>query len=194
MAVGLLSGVLGLACLGAFGLGIVAIAIYLYNLYNTLVVKRENVHNAWAQIDTQLKRRADLIPNLVNTVKGYAKHEKETFENVTKARSALMSAKTVAEKAKANNFLTETLKSLFAVVENYPNLKANENFMQLQEELSDTENKISTARTSYNNIVYEYNIVLKQFPNNVIAPILGFKEEEYFEVEGEEREAPKVEF
>lgn len=194
MAFGLFSGIIGLLCLGSFALIIVAAAIYLYNLYNTLVVRRENVRNAWAQIDTQLKRRADLIPNLVNTVKGYAKHEKETFENVTKARSSLMNAKTVAEKAKANNFLTETLKSLFAVVENYPELKANQNFMELQGELSDTENKISSVRTTYNNIVYAYNITLKQFPNNLVAPMLGFKEEEYFEVEGEEREAPKVKF
>ncbi len=157
------------------------------------MVLRNRVRNAWAQIDVQLKRRYDLIPNLVETVKGYAKHEKTTLAEVTKYRAQLMKGG-VEDRAKANNMLTQALKSLFAVAENYPNLKANENFKMLQEELAGTENKIAYIRTAYNDSVLEMNTACDMFPTNIIAGMFGFKHEAYFETAGTERKAVKVTF
>ena len=169
---------------------------FIIYLFNKLVRYRNRVENAWHQIDVQLNRRADLIPNLVETVKGYASHEKETFEMVTKARAALMNAKTVGENAQAEGMVTEALKSLFAVAEAYPELKANQNFLALQEELSGTENKIAYARQFYNDSVMAYDIARQKFPANIIAGMFGFSEErEYFEPETPAaREVPKVSF
>lgn len=165
-------------------------------IYNSLVSLRNRVRNAWSQIDVQLKRRYDLIPNLVETCKGYMKYEKEVLENVTKARTQAISVTGgTAEKAKAENFLTQTLRSLFAVVENYPELKANQNMLALQEELTSTENKISFARQHYNDQVMHLNTTIEKFPQNMIAGMFGFKKEEFFEVETpEERRAVKVQF
>ncbi|HII39246.1 TPA: LemA family protein [Candidatus Micrarchaeota archaeon] len=163
-------------------------------IYNGLITIKTRVDNAWSQIDVQLKRRADLIPNLVETVKGYAKHEKTVFENVTKARSALMGAKTVAEKGEASNQLTSTLKTLFAVAENYPTLRATENFKQLQEELSGTESKIAYSRQFYNDSVMEYNQKIQQIPTNFVAGMLAYKQREYFQATEEEKKAVKVNF
>ena len=162
---------------------IVAVVGWLVFVYNGLVTMRNRVDEAWSDIDVQLKRRYDLIPNLVNTVKGYANHEKETFENVTKARSQAMQAQTPAEHAKAENFLSETLKSLFAVSENYPDLKANQNFLELQRELSDTENKIQASRRFYNGNVRDFNTKLQVFPTNVVAGSFGFSARDFFELE-----------
>lgn len=165
-------------------LGVIAVAaIALIALYNGLVRANVRVDEAWSDITVQLKRRADLIPNLVNTVKGYAKHEKGVFEEVTKARSAVVNATGVQETAKAENMLTGALKNLFAVAEAYPDLKANENFKHLQEELVDTEDKIQAARRFYNGSARDLNIKTKVFPNNIFAGMLGFKEREFFEVE-----------
>ena len=183
-----------LMCIGGLVLGIVVVALlFVIYTYNRLITLRNRVENAWAQIDVQLKRRYDLIPNLVETVKGYAKHERETFEQITKYRAQLVKG-SVAERAKANNMLTQTLKSLFAVAENYPELKASENFKMLQEELAGTENKISYIRTAYNDNVMAYNTALETFPTNIIAGLLGFKKKEYFEAGEEERKAVKVKF
>lgn len=168
--------------------------LFVVVLYNGLVRLRNEVDNSFAQIDVQLKRRNDLIPNLVETVKGYASHERGVFENVTKARAAVMGAKTVGEKAEASNMLSSTLKSLFAVAENYPQLRANENFMQLQEELSGTENKIAYSRQHYNDVVMEYNVRIQVFPNNMIASPMGFMRRELFATPEAEREVPKVKF
>lgn len=173
---------------------IVIIAIWLVSNYNILVSRKNRVKNAWAQIDVQLKRRYDLIPNLVETVKGYAQHERELLEKVTQARSQALSAKSVGETAKANNMLTETLKSLFAVAENYPNLKANENFLRLQEELSATENKIAFARQFYNDEAMAYKIFIERFPSNIIAAIFHFKPEEFYTIPEIEKEPVKVSF
>ncbi len=173
---------------------IIAIVIWLVSMYNRLVVLRNRIENAWSQIDVQLKRRTDLIPNLVETVKGYASHEKEVFLKVTEARSALMGAKGVKEQGEANNMLTGALKTLFAVAENYPELKANQNFMQLQEELSGTESKIAYARQFYNDSVLKYDNVREKFPSNIVANMFGFKEREYFAVGEAEREPVKVKF
>lgn len=163
-------------------------------IYNNLIRKKNEVENAWAQIDVQLKRRTDLIPNLVETVKGYMKHEKEVLENITKARASLMKAESVKEKANAENMLESTLKSLFAVSENYPDLKANQNFLKLQEELTSTENKISYARQHYNDMVMFFNNKIEQFPSNMIASLFHFKKKELFEVEEAEKEPVKVQF
>ncbi len=179
-----------LIILGVIGLVILAVIL----IYNRLIVLRNRVKNAWSQIDVQLRKRYDLVPNLVETVKGYAKHERAVFKEVTEARAALMKAKTVADKAKANNQLTAALKTLFAVAENYPNLKANENFKLLQEQLQGIEDKIAYARQFYNDSVLEYNNALQVFPNNIIANIFGFKQEEYFETEGEARKPVRVKF
>ncbi len=173
---------------------IVIIAIWLVSNYNILVGRKNRVKNAWAQIDVQLKRRYDLIPNLVETVKGYAQHERELLEKVTQARSQALSAKSVAETAKANNMLSETLKSLFAVAENYPNLKANENFLRLQEELSATENKIAFARQFYNDEAMAYKIFIERFPSNIVAAIFRFKPEEFYTIPEIEKEPVKVSF
>jgi len=163
-------------------------------VFNRLVTLKNRVENAWAQIDVQLKKRADLVPNLMETVKGYAKHEREVFENVTKARSQLMQAGSVKEKSTANTMLTNALKSLFAVAENYPKLEASKNFMMLQEELSGIENKIAYARTAYNDSVLEYNQTQETIPYNIFAGMFGHKKSEYFEIEAKEKEVPKVKF
>jgi len=178
-------------------IALVILAIgYIVLLFNRLVSYRNRVDNAWHQIDVQLNRRADLIPNLVETVKGYAAHEKSTFEMVTQARSAIMSASSVAESAKAEGMVSEALKSLFAVAENYPDLKANQNFLALQEELAGTENKISYARQFYNDSVMAYDVARQKFPARIIASSFGFTEQrDYFEPETPGyKEVPKVSF
>ncbi len=173
----------------------VLVALMVIAIYNGLVHKRVRVDESWAQIDVQLKRRYDLIPNLVETVKGYAGHEKETLENVIKARNSAISAGGVPQQAQAENMLTGALNKLFALSEAYPNLKANENFAQLQEELSSTENKIAFARQHYNDSVAEFNIAVQKFPNNMIAGMFGFTKRDMFELEDTaQREAPKVSF
>lgn len=173
---------------------VVAVLFFVWYLYNSLIVTKMRVSEAFSQIDVQLKRRADLIPNLVETVKGYAKHEKELFEKVTQERASLVSAKGAMEKASANNQLSQTLKSIFAVAENYPELKASQNFMELQEELSDTENKIAYSRQFYNSTVLDYNTKLKVFPNVFLAGLLHFKEAEFFGTTEEEKQPVKVSF
>jgi LemA protein len=173
---------------------IIVLVIIAIAMYNGLVVKRTRVENGWAQIDVQLKRRYDLIPNLVETVKGYAAHEKEVLTKVAELRSRAMGATNPKESAEANNMLTSTLKTLFAVAENYPQLKANENFMRLQEELSATENKIAFARQFYNDVVMDYNATIQKFPQTVIASIFGFTAKIFFEAPAGEKEAPKVKF
>jgi len=163
--------------------------------YNKLVSMRNEVKNAWAGIDVQLKRRYDLIPNLVETVKGYLTHEKSVLENVVKARQQAIDVSGVKEQGRAENALTQSLRSLFAVVENYPNLKANQNILSLQEELASTENKISFARNHYNDSAMNLNNAVEQFPTNVLANAFVFKKEELFEIEDASvREAPKVKF
>ena len=173
---------------------LVAIIAYVIIIYNSLIQLRMRIKEAFSGIDVQLKRRVDLIPNLVETVKGYAKHEKTVFQNVTKARSALMGAKSMAKKAEANNMLSDTLKSLFAVAEAYPDLKANTNFSELQRQLEDTEDKIAFSRQFYNSNVLAYNTKIQVFPSNIIANAFGFKSEEFFEAEPEERKNVKVKF
>ncbi|UCD06007.1 MAG: LemA family protein [candidate division WOR-3 bacterium] len=173
---------------------IAAIVLAFILIYNSLVVKRTRVDNGWAQIDVQLKRRYDLIPNLVETVKGYAAHEKEVLEKVTELRSRAMGATSPKEAAEANNMLTATLKSLFAVAENYPQLKANENFMKLQEELTATENKIAFARQFYNDVVMDYNATIQKVPQMIIASMFNFTAREFFEAPAEEKEAVRVKF
>lgn len=168
--------------------------VTIIHMYNNLVGLRNRVKNSYAQIDVQLKRRNDLIPNLVETVKGYAGHEKGVFEEVTKARTSVMNASTPQEASEANNQLTGALKSLFAVAENYPDLKANSNFQQLQTELSDTEDKISYARQFYNDVVLKYNNACQQFPSSIIARLFGFKEADFFEAPEAERAVPEVTF
>lgn len=177
---------------------VVGVAVFLVAgvifIYNSLVRSRVRVDEAWSDIDVQLKRRYDLIPNLIETVKGYAKHEKDLLEKVTKARTQAMGAKTLEEKGKSENMLSDTLKSLFAVAENYPQLKANENFLELQRELTDTEDKIQAARRFYNGNVRDLNTKIQVFPTNIIAGMLGFKEREFFEAEEGEKETVKVDF
>ncbi|MEN6373020.1 MAG: LemA family protein [Armatimonadota bacterium] len=162
--------------------------------YNRLVVLRNRIENAWSQIDVQLRRRYDLIPNLVETVKGYASHEREVFEKVTEARSAMTSAQGVEQQGQAQNMISQALKSLFAVAEAYPDLKANQNFMMLQEELSGTESKIAYARQFYNDTVMAFNAMIQQFPANIIAGSFGFQSKEYFPMEDVAREPIKVQF
>ena len=174
---------------------IVLLVLLLVILYNKLVRLKNNVENSFADIDVQLKARFNLVDNLVNTVKGYAKHEKEVLENVTKARTSFMDAKGPKGKMEADNMLTGALKSLFAVAENYPDLKANANFLELQEELSDLENKIAAARRYYNSSIREYDNALEVFPSSIIANIFNFKKmKNYFEAEEEEKKVPKVDF
>ena len=179
------------------GVGFVLIA-GLVGIYNGLVNKRVEMENSWSQIDVQLKRRYDLIPNLVETVKGYASHEKETLERVIQARNQAMSARGVAQQAEAENMLSGTLKSLFAVAEAYPDLKANQNFMGLQEELKATENRIGFARQHYNDVVGQYNSALQRFPSNLVGGPFGFKPGEFFKLDAAEaaevRKAPQVKF
>jgi len=172
-----------------------AIALWVVLMYNRLITLRNRVREAFSDIDVQLKRRYDLIPNLVNTVKGYATHERELLEKVTEARTRAMGAQGVHDKAVAENMLSQTLKSLFAVAENYPDLKASQNFLELQRELRDTEDKIQAARRFYNTNVMSLNTKIEVFPSNLIARGFGFKKEEFFELEDvEQREAPKVSF
>lgn len=173
---------------------IVLLLLILILMYNSLVRLKNQVKNAWAQIDVQLKRRTDLIPNLIEAVKGYMKHERELLTDITKARTEIMKSGSVKGKAQANNMLSESLKSLFAVAENYPNLKANENFIQLQEELSGTENKIAYARQHYNDMVMTYNTKIEMFPSNVIASMFSFKHDTLFEVEEADKKNVKVKF
>jgi LemA protein len=173
---------------------VAAIAVWIIAVYNGLIRLKNRVDEAWSDIDVQTKRRYDLIPNLVNTVKGYAAHEREVFEKVTEARSRAMGAGTTADKAQAENMLSQTLKSLFAVAENYPQLKANENFLELQRELTDTEDKIQASRRFYNGNARDFNIKIEVFPNNIIAGMLNFSKREFFEAAGEEKEVVKVEF
>ena len=171
------------------------LVLFIIGLYNSLIRLRNQVKNSWAQIDVQLKRRTDLIPNLVNTVKGYMKHEKEVLEGVTKARTALMNAGDDIKKvSKPSRDLSNTLKSLFAVAESYPDLKANTNFLQLQEEITGTENKIAYARQHYNDMVMRFNTKIETFPNNVFANMLNFSQQDSFEATAEERKNVKVEF
>ena len=174
---------------------IVVICIIIVAIYNNLVSLRQRVQNAWSQIDVQLKRRFDLIPNLQETVKGYMAHESETFSKIAELRTAWASSTTVAEKANISNQLTDALKTIMAVSENYPDLKANESFAQLQEELRNTENKIAYARQFYNDTVTMYNTKLEMFPSNIIANIFKFKPSELFEVEDEkEKQNVKIDF
>ncbi|MBP9815987.1 LemA family protein [Candidatus Woesebacteria bacterium] len=170
------------------------ILLFVWTTYNTLVTLKMRIKEALSGIDVQLKRRIDLIPNLIETVKGYAKHEKGVFENVTKARSALMGAKSMEEKAEANNMLSDTLKSLFAIAEAYPDLKANTNFADLQRQLEDTEDKIAYSRQFYNSNVLQYNTRLMTFPSNLVARVFSFGEEQFFEAQPEERANVKVQF
>ncbi len=181
--------------LGILLVVVVLIAFALIAIYNGLVQKRIRCQEAWSQIDVQLKRRYDLIPNLVNTVKGYAAHEKETLERVIQARNAAISADGVQNQAEAENFLTGALRQLFALSESYPNLKANENFMQLQEELTSTENKIAFSRQHYNDTTAIYNTARETFPNNMVANMFSFQARDYFEIEDPtHRETPEVKF
>ena len=174
---------------------IVLLVIFVIGIYNALVRLRNQVDNSWSQIDVQLKRRHDLIPNLVETAKGYMKHERETFEAITNARSQAMGAKSVAESAKAEGALGEALSKFLLVVENYPDLKANQNFLSVQEELTSTENKISFARQSYNDQVLFFNNKIQMFPSNIIAGMFNFGKRDFFELETPaEREVPKVSF
>jgi LemA protein len=176
-------------------LGIVVVmAITVIAKYNQLVGLRNRIENAWSQIDVQLRRRYDLIPNLVETVKGYAAHEKEVFEKVSEARSAMMNAQGAQAQGEAQNQITSALKSLFAVAEAYPQLKANENFMMLQEELSGTESKIAYARQFFNDQVMTFNTLVQTFPGNIIAGMFGFTQHEYFPMEDVAREPIKVDF
>jgi len=173
---------------------IIAVGTYLVSIYNSLIVLKTRIHEALSGIDVQLKRRADLIPNLVETVKGYAKHEKTVFENVTKARSALMNAGTVGQKAEADDMLTGALKSLFAVAENYPELKANTNFLDLQRQLEDTEDKVAYSRQFYNSNVLDFNSKIQMFPTVIIAKTFGFTTFEFFKAEKEDQKKVEVKF
>src|SRR5918995_2775405 len=176
--------------LGAIALLVVALVL----LYNRLVTLRNRVENAWAQVDVQLRRRYDLIPNLVETVKGYAAHERETFEAVTNARSRAQAAQGPAEQSAAEGILGQALGRLLAVAEDYPELQADENFRQLQEELGETENRIAVSRQVYNDTVLTYNTAIQTFPGLLVAGPFGFPRKDFFELEGEAREAPRVAF
>ena len=187
-------GTLGIALLVILGV-IVLLIFMVIGIYNSLITLRNQVKNAWAQIDVQLKRRHDLIPNLIETVKGYMTHERQTFEAITKARSNAMSATTVAEKGQAEGILSGMMGKLQVAVEAYPELKANQNFLALQEELTSTENKISYSRQSYNDQVLFYNNKKQVFPSNIIAGMFNFADETFFEIQDQaEKEVPKVSF
>jgi len=172
----------------------VLIVLWFIATYNNLVVLRNRVKDQWAQIDVQLKRRADLIPNLVETVKGYAKHEKSTLEDVVKARNTFVSATTKEDEMKASGELTQALSKLMMLSESYPELKANQNFMSLQNDLKDAEDRISTMRQFYNDTVLKYNNKVEVIPSNIVASICHFKKEAFFEIANEERNVPKVSF
>ncbi|MGL5043021.1 MAG: LemA family protein [Culicoidibacterales bacterium] len=182
---------LGLAIIGIVVVGII---FYLINMYNKLITESKRVENAWAQIDVQLKQRVDLIPNIVETVKGYAKHESETLENVISARNMATNAQGVEDNIAANNQLTGALKTLFAVAEAYPDLKANANFMELQRTLKEVEAKIVFARQFYNDTVTRFNTSIAVFPANVLSNLFGFKEAKLFNVSEEDKIVPKVQF
>ena len=182
MIIGIILGLIGL------------IVLYLIGTYNSLVKLRNRVKDQWAQIDVQLKRRFDLIPNIVETVKGYAKHESETLKGVIEARNKFTVASTPEQEMEANNQLTNAVRQLFALSESYPELKADTNFLKLQENLEDTENKISSARQFYNDTVLSLNNKVEMFPSNIVANMFGFKKEAFFEVEEAAKEAPKVQF
>lgn len=173
---------------------VVLMVMLLGGSYNSLVTLEENVNKEFSNVSVMLERRADLIPNLVNTVKGYANHEEEVINSITTARQNLLNAGTIEEKSKANNELTSALNALMVVVENYPDLKASANFIQLSDELSGTENRIATARRDYNSAVETYNAKVKKFPTNILANMFGFEQKEYFEVDPTKTEVPKVEF
>jgi LemA protein len=174
---------------------IVVLIVLVIGIYNALIRLRNQVDNAWSQIDVQLKRRHDLIPNLVETAKGYMKHERETFEAITEARSKAMGARNVSEASQAEGALGEALSKFMLVVENYPDLKANQNFLSIQEELTSTENKISFARQSYNDQVLFFNNKIQMFPSNIVANMFNFAKRDFFEIEAPaEREVPKVSF
>ncbi|MFA5423291.1 MAG: LemA family protein [Phycisphaerae bacterium] len=174
---------------------LVFLLLAIIGIYNALVRLRNQVNNAWSQIDVQLKRRHDLIPNLVETAKGYMHHERETFEAITNARASAMGAKGVADSAKAEGALGEALSKFMLVVENYPDLKANQNFLALQEELTSTENKISFARQNYNDQAMYFNNKIQMFPSNIIAGMFAFSKRDYFEIKvAAERDVPKVQF
>lgn len=186
MVIGILIGILAVLLL---------LLLFVIGTYNRLVRLLNEVKNAWAQIDVQLKRRHDLIPNLVETVKGYMQHERATLENITQARNLAMRPGSLAERAQAEQQLTQALHNFFVVVENYPDLKANQNFLALQEELTSTENRISFARQAYNDAVMQFNNAIQMFPSNLIAGMFGFKEQSFFEVETPaERSVPRVSF
>lgn len=174
---------------------VIAVALWFFVTYNSLIALKVRVENAWSQIDVQLKRRHDLIPNLVEAVKGYMNYEKDTLERVIKARNQAIDASSIKDKAQAENFLSSTLKSLFAVVERYPDLKANQNVLKLQEELTSTENKISFARQYYNDEVGRFNTQIQLVPGNIVAGAAGFTKREFFQIEDKtEKEAPQVKF
>ncbi len=173
---------------------IILLALILMSSYNNLVRLDENVNGKWAQVENQLKRRADLIPNLVETVKGYAKHEEDVFTKVTQARSGILNASTPEEYAKANSELDKALSQINVVVERYPELKANQNFTDLQYELAGTENRLAVARMDYNEVVREYNSKVRRFPTNILADMFGFEQREYFEIDEKDAEVPEVKF
>ena len=186
---------IGLVILIIVGVVLLGLIGYVIGVFNGLVRLRTQSQEAFSDIDVQTKRRYDLIPNLVETVKGYAKHEREVFQRVTEARSKAMNAESVKEQGEAENMLRGALKSLFAVVENYPELKANQNFLMLQEELAGTEGKVAYARQFYNDSVMKFNVKQQVFPSNIIAGMFNFKEKEYFEIEEAEAKGPvKVQF
>ena len=172
---------------------VVIFVLYFISIYNTLIARRNQVREAWATVDTQLKRRYDLIPNLIETVRGAAKHEKETLAELTQARTMAMSENGVAS-AEAQNKISQTLKSLFAVAENYPELKANQNFLELQRELADTETKIQATRQFYNSVVMGLNTQIEQFPSNIVANIFGIVPAKMFEIDEAEKVVPQVKF
>ncbi len=173
---------------------LVAVGAMLVGSYNSLVDLKEDVENEFSNVSVMLERRANLIPNLVNTVKGYAAHEQAAIDSVTTARENLLNANTIEEKSEANNELTTALNGLMVIVENYPDLKASENFIQLSDELAGSENRIATARRDYNEVVRDYNSKIKKFPTNILASMFGFSEEEYFETEEANTEVPEVNF
>ena len=186
-----MAGMSGLLILGGVGL---AVGLWLISSYNSMVKLRNMVRNSWAQIDVQLKRRFDLVPNLVETVKGYAAHEKEVLEKVAQARSMVQSAQSIEQRQQAENQLTNTLRSLFAVAEAYPQLKANANYRDLQRQLAELEEKIAFARQFYNDTTMKYNTMIQSFPTNLLAGMFGFQSESYFEVDDVQRQAVQVKF